>query len=172
MGNRNSVADGWRGVLQLVVLAVARVAGLSRGGGGSGSVAIDLRGARRTGFRRGTALRVGLRLDRTWHTGPDCASQEPGHSRVLPLRAESDVRGFCGGWTGLWMVFGRADLAAIVLVCAVAFGVHVFVTRYEEPTLRKTFGGEYEEYCRNVNRWLPRAKAWSPAVTDRSHFRA
>jgi protein-S-isoprenylcysteine O-methyltransferase Ste14 len=80
--------------------------------------------------------------------------------------------GFALGWTGLWMVFGRADLAAIVVVCAVALGVHVFVTLYEEPTLRKKFGGEYEEYCCNVNRWLPRAKAWNPAVTDRSHFRA
>lgn len=80
--------------------------------------------------------------------------------------------GFAAGWTGLWMVFGRADLVAVVVVCAVAFGVHLFVTLYEEPTLRKTFGGEYDEYCRNVNRWLPRAKAWNPAVTDRSHFRA
>ena len=29
---------------------------------------------------------------------------------------------------------------------------------YEEPALRRTFGPEYEEYCRHVPRWWPRAK--------------
>jgi protein-S-isoprenylcysteine O-methyltransferase Ste14 len=32
---------------------------------------------------------------------------------------------------------------------------HVFVMSYEEPTLRKTFGPEYEAYCRQVRRWWP-----------------
>ena len=31
-----------------------------------------------------------------------------------------------------------------------------FVHFYEEPTLRRKFGSEYEEYCRRVNRWVPR----------------
>src|SRR4029434_6982754 len=30
---------------------------------------------------------------------------------------------------------------------------HLFVVLYEEPTLRRTFGNEYEAYCRCVNRW-------------------
>ncbi len=34
---------------------------------------------------------------------------------------------------------------------------HVFVVGYEEPTLRRTFGQEYEAYCRQVGRWWPRA---------------
>jgi protein-S-isoprenylcysteine O-methyltransferase Ste14 len=33
---------------------------------------------------------------------------------------------------------------------------HVFVVGYEEPTLRRTFGPEYEAYCRQVRRWWPR----------------
>jgi protein-S-isoprenylcysteine O-methyltransferase Ste14 len=33
---------------------------------------------------------------------------------------------------------------------------HVFVVLYEEPTLRRTFGPEYEAYCRQVSRWWPR----------------
>jgi protein-S-isoprenylcysteine O-methyltransferase Ste14 len=33
---------------------------------------------------------------------------------------------------------------------------HVFVMGYEEPTLRRTFGQEYEAYCRQVGRWWPR----------------
>ena len=45
---------------------------------------------------------------------------------------------------------------ALLVVVGVAF----FVQLYEEPTLRKMFGAEYEEYCRNVRRWLPRLRAW------------
>jgi protein-S-isoprenylcysteine O-methyltransferase Ste14 len=35
-------------------------------------------------------------------------------------------------------------------------GFHIFVLVYEEPTLRETFGAEYDTYCANVSRWLPR----------------
>ena len=35
------------------------------------------------------------------------------------------------------------------------FASHVFVVWYEEPTLRQTFGPEYEEYYRRVRRWWP-----------------
>ena len=69
--------------------------------------------------------------------------------------------GFFTGWTGLWVVFGRANLAAIAVACLVVVGVHLFVVGYEEPTLRRMFGAEYEEYCRNVSRWLPRVKPWA-----------
>jgi protein-S-isoprenylcysteine O-methyltransferase Ste14 len=68
--------------------------------------------------------------------------------------------GFAAGWIGLWVVFGHANLMAILAVTLVAIGVHLFVIFYEEPTLRKKFGPEYEEYCRNVRRWVPRLRAW------------
>ena len=32
---------------------------------------------------------------------------------------------------------------------------HLFVVWYEEPTLRQTFGQEYETYCRQTSRWWP-----------------
>ena len=32
---------------------------------------------------------------------------------------------------------------------------HLFVVWYEEPTLRRTFGQEYEAYCRQIRRWWP-----------------
>jgi protein-S-isoprenylcysteine O-methyltransferase Ste14 len=32
---------------------------------------------------------------------------------------------------------------------------HLFVVLYEEPTLRRTFGPEYEAYCGRVRRWWP-----------------
>ena len=45
-----------------------------------------------------------------------------------------------------------------ILVYAGLFflATHVFVVLYEEPTLRRTFGEEYEVYCRQVGRWWPR----------------
>jgi protein-S-isoprenylcysteine O-methyltransferase Ste14 len=69
--------------------------------------------------------------------------------------------GFAAGWIGLWVIFGHANLAAIAAVITVALGVHLFVLFYEEPTLRGKFGPEYEEYCRNVNRWWPHMRAWN-----------
>lgn len=33
---------------------------------------------------------------------------------------------------------------------------HVFVVFYEEPTLRRTFGNDYEVYCGHVGRWWPK----------------
>ncbi len=68
--------------------------------------------------------------------------------------------GFIVGWVGLWVVFGRATAAAIAVACAVVAGVALFVQLYEEPTLRKKFGSEYEEHCRNVGRWVPRMRPW------------
>jgi protein-S-isoprenylcysteine O-methyltransferase Ste14 len=35
---------------------------------------------------------------------------------------------------------------------------HLFVVFYEEPTLRRTFGHEYEAYCRRTKRWWPMHK--------------
>jgi protein-S-isoprenylcysteine O-methyltransferase Ste14 len=68
--------------------------------------------------------------------------------------------GFFVGWIGLWVVFGRASLPVITGAAAVVLGVVLFVRFYEEPTLRKMFGSEYQEYCRNVRGWLPRLRAW------------
>ena len=33
---------------------------------------------------------------------------------------------------------------------------HLFVVLYEEPTLRRTFGDEYEAYFGRVSRWVPK----------------
>ena len=32
----------------------------------------------------------------------------------------------------------------------------------EEPGLRKRFGKEYDEYCKNVPRFIPRLSPWKP----------
>jgi protein-S-isoprenylcysteine O-methyltransferase Ste14 len=68
--------------------------------------------------------------------------------------------GFLAGWAGLWIIFGTANLFSIAVACAGVLGIVLFVHLYEEPTLRKKFGAEYEEYCRNVRRWVPRIRGW------------
>lgn len=37
-----------------------------------------------------------------------------------------------------------------------------FVRWYEEPTLARTYGAEYQEYRRAVPAWLPRLRPWTP----------
>ena len=69
--------------------------------------------------------------------------------------------GLATGWIGLWVIFGHPNPVLMAAVAAVALGVHLFVVFYEEPTLRGKFGADYEEYCRNVRRWLPRARGWN-----------
>jgi protein-S-isoprenylcysteine O-methyltransferase Ste14 len=47
--------------------------------------------------------------------------------------------------------------AALLVYCGLFLLVtHLFVTRYEEPKLRRTFGADYEAYCNRVRRWWPR----------------
>jgi len=68
--------------------------------------------------------------------------------------------GFITGWVGLWVVFGRASLTALEVAAAALLAVELFVRLYEEPHLRGKFGADYEEYCRNVPRWIPRLRPW------------
>ena len=48
---------------------------------------------------------------------------------------------------------------------------HLFVVLYEEPTLRKTFGEEYQAYSAHVPRWIPRLTPWRPPRVNQA-FRA
>lgn len=41
---------------------------------------------------------------------------------------------------------------------------HAFVLVYEEPTLRASFGSEYNAYCNAVRRWIPRLTAWGGPI--------
>jgi protein-S-isoprenylcysteine O-methyltransferase Ste14 len=40
---------------------------------------------------------------------------------------------------------------------------HVWVVMIEEPTLKQTFGTEYESFRTNVPRWIPRLTPWRAA---------
>ena len=50
-----------------------------------------------------------------------------------------------------WSSIPLLAYAAGFLVCS-----HLFVVYFEEPALTNTFGVQYEDYCRQVRRWLPR----------------
>jgi len=43
---------------------------------------------------------------------------------------------------------------------AVWAGFYLFVLVYEEPILRSSYGLEYEDFCANVPRWIPRLRPW------------
>ncbi len=44
---------------------------------------------------------------------------------------------------------------------AVFFAINaVYFPLSEEPGLRRRFGDEYDEYARNVPRWIPRLRRW------------
>jgi len=48
------------------------------------------------------------------------------------------------------------SLALLAFTAGFLVVTHVFVIGYEEPTLRRMFGAEYEAYCRDVRRWRPK----------------
>lgn len=52
-----------------------------------------------------------------------------------------------------------ASVAVLLYALVVALAFHAFVILYEEPTLRRQFGAEYEAYCQRVPRWLPRLRS-------------
>jgi protein-S-isoprenylcysteine O-methyltransferase Ste14 len=46
---------------------------------------------------------------------------------------------------------------------------HAFVYFYEEPTLARTFGSDYDQYRRDVRRWMP---GWPRAHSPDPHVRS
>jgi protein-S-isoprenylcysteine O-methyltransferase Ste14 len=51
------------------------------------------------------------------------------------------------------------SLALLGFAAAFFLAAHLFVLWYEEPTLRRTFGDDYDAYRREVRRWWPRLRA-------------
>jgi len=56
-----------------------------------------------------------------------------------------------------------ADWRIVVYGALLWLFCHIAVVVSEEPTLRESFGAEYESYCANVPRWLPRLTPWRAA---------
>ena len=72
---------------------------------------------------------------------------------------------------GLLVLVGQATLyrAPGLLWYAVAFAVstHLFVVGYEEQTLRRRFGADYDAYRTAVRRWIPRVQPYDGVGGDR-----
>jgi len=59
---------------------------------------------------------------------------------------------------GQGLLFGGVRVLEYAVL--VWLGFHLFVLLYEEPTLRRSFGAEYELFFANVGRWIPRPRPW------------
>jgi protein-S-isoprenylcysteine O-methyltransferase Ste14 len=59
-------------------------------------------------------------------------------------------------FVGIYLIY--AELRVVDAAAAVVVGLllHLYVVRVEEPATRKRLGATYDEYCRQVPRWLPR----------------
>lgn len=53
-----------------------------------------------------------------------------------------------------------ADLRLLAYGAAFWLACHLFVVFYEEPTLRRSFGADYDAFRANVPRWIPRLRPW------------
>ena len=62
------------------------------------------------------------------------------------------------------VIIGQALLLGgvrlLIYGAAVWLAFFIFVLGYEEPVLRHTFGEEYNLFCQNVPRWIPRTHPW------------
>lgn len=56
------------------------------------------------------------------------------------------------------LLFASAALLIYAAVIWIAFSTFVFF--YEEPTLARTYGAQYDDYKRHVPPWLPRVTPW------------
>lgn len=65
---------------------------------------------------------------------------------------------------GQALILGRPVL--FVYCGAFAIAVAAFVRVYEEPTLSRLFGEEYEVYRRGAPRWWPRMEPWHKEKVD------
>jgi protein-S-isoprenylcysteine O-methyltransferase Ste14 len=61
---------------------------------------------------------------------------------------------------GQALLLGQLVLLLYAALVATIFAL--FVKGYEEPTLRRQFGDQYEAYRRAVPAWLPRVTPWKP----------
>jgi protein-S-isoprenylcysteine O-methyltransferase Ste14 len=68
------------------------------------------------------------------------------------------------------LIFGQGlffgDVHVLEYGIAVWAAFHLFILLYEEPTLRTTYGSQYEAFCANVHRWVPRLRPWRQTRED------
>jgi protein-S-isoprenylcysteine O-methyltransferase Ste14 len=66
---------------------------------------------------------------------------------------------------GEGIVFPNLTVMMLVMVALLFAIVTLFVMGYEEPTLRRMFGADYDTYTRSVHRWIPRLRPFDNPKT-------
>ena len=61
-----------------------------------------------------------------------------------------------GGLVLVGVALFYKSIPLLVYAGVLALITHLLVVFYEEPTLRRQFGNDYEVYCGHVGRWWPR----------------
>jgi protein-S-isoprenylcysteine O-methyltransferase Ste14 len=64
--------------------------------------------------------------------------------------------------TGATFFYQSFELLWYIGACFLV--IHLFVVAYEEPTLRRTFGTEYDAYAEHTGRWWPRRRSGEATV--------
>lgn len=70
------------------------------------------------------------------------------------------ITGVCLLLVGETVFIGSFYVLAWTLVFITANAIYIPLS--EEPGLEKRFGEDYQEYKRNVPRWIPRLRPWKP----------
>jgi protein-S-isoprenylcysteine O-methyltransferase Ste14 len=70
---------------------------------------------------------------------------------------------------GQALILGQLGL--LLYAAAAWLVVAAFVRFYEEPTLARRFGADYEAYRRAVPAWWPRLRPWEPSERDEPRAR-
>src|SRR5262245_22296210 len=88
------------------------------------------------------------------HARADRATTQSRGERIISLCAQSDL--CCSRCRHSWSGVLFADWHLLGYGALIWLFFHIVVIAYEEPTLCQSYGAEYESYCANVPRWLPR----------------
>ncbi len=65
-------------------------------------------------------------------------------------------------YTGVFLMHGNPYV--FILGTLIMFGIYTCIIAAEEHFLRMTFGTAYDEYCRDVPRWIPRVSKFGEAT--------
>ena len=56
------------------------------------------------------------------------------------------------------LVFPNITAMMLGMIAVMFILVTLFIISYEEPTLRRMFGDDYDRYTHSVNRWIPKSR--------------
>jgi protein-S-isoprenylcysteine O-methyltransferase Ste14 len=56
------------------------------------------------------------------------------------------------------------SMAFYLIVLPLVVYAYMAIVAAEETFLRKTFGAEFEQYCRRVKRWVPNGRGWRASI--------